>query len=548
MVYRTNRILCIGLLLSVCVVWVLPCFGAGDANGVELRSGAGQKAMTRDELFNLLKTRQAELELEKALAQMERAELELQDSNSLFADNIITVNELRKAEQEFKEARIGHAQAEIQLEQTRLEFLKNATLIRVVDATKFRGELGDVMASIELQNDSDINKARAVMGDAEGGSQVSEDDLRALLKVDNISVTLLGMAHETAETEEWARPKMAMIGDPFQQIIEELKVGQRRALEFRLLNRNVEQVNVQIQYLETVEQYDVVLRKEALQDLPTITSIQKDQQGDLGTTIRYNLQLERLAKTDQTFSLWVLNFPEEVRSAFIEPKTQAKMSTLKFSSEESIRNVDFEVSIPEKLDPTLIDTNISFYIFVARPTETEAIYELKKRFGDEKIPAEEIVKLKSNWVELILVPKGVGKLDILVGNLFKEVQQEQDVVLKFNVMNSGTLAVTRITPELDLPLEWEAELEPREIAVVDPGQKVLVTATVKPPLDVAVGEYVIKVETEGYCGVEIIEAKEKDFTVRVAAVGGLTGTILLVIVLIVLVLGIAIASVKISRR
>jgi len=65
---------------------------------------------------------------------------------------------------------------------------------------------------------------------------------------------------------------------------------------------------------------------------------------------------------------------------------------------------------------------------------------------------------------------------------------------------------------------------------------------------VAVGEFVVKVESEGYCGVEVIEATAKDFTVRVVASGNLTGTVLLVVVLIALVLGIAVASVKISRR
>jgi hypothetical protein len=47
---------------------------------------------------------------------------------------------------------------------------------------------------------------------------------------------------------------------------------------------------------------------------------------------------------------------------------------------------------------------------------------------------------------------------------------------------------------------------------------------------------------------QLLEALEKNFTVRLAAESNVTGTVALVAVLVILVLGIAIASIKISRR
>ena len=504
-------------------------------------------ALSRDEMINMLKARQAELELRKAQAEMDRAELDLRDTRSLFDENIVTVNELRKAEQSSKEAQIRHAQAEVRLRQTKLEFLKNATLIRVVNAEKFRGPDNDVIARIELQNDSDINKARVVMADPRQPGQVDDQQLAALLKVNNVIVTLWGSS-VTLAAETRLHITEAIIGDPFQQIIPELPLGARLPLEFRLLKKETEHVTVELEYLETTRKYEVFLKKEALQDIPTLTSAQYDQHGDLGSTIRYNLQLERLAKTEQAYALRILNFPEEIRFAFIDPKTQARMTTIKFSDQESIRTVDFEVSIPEKLDPTLIDTNVEFTILVARPREMEAVHTLRQEYADTRIPPDEIAKIKGSLVELILIPKGVGKLDILAGNLFKEVQQQDHITLKFSAMNSGTLAVTRVTPRVDLPLEWESELTPRQAPVIDPDQKVLFTLDITTPPDVEVGDYTINVETEGHCGVELIEAPEKDFTVRVAAKGNITATIVLVGLLVALVFGIAIASIKIARR
>jgi len=101
----------------------------------------------------------------------------------------------------------------------------------------------------------------------------------------------------------------------------------------------------------------------------------------------------------------------------------------------------------------------------------ETLHALKKRYENKDIPAEEIAKLKANKIDLVLIPKGVGKLDILVGNLFKEIRQKEAVDLKFSLFNSGTLEVRRVAPTLDLPLEWQGELEPKEAEVIAADQK-----------------------------------------------------------------------------
>ena len=99
-----------------------------------------------------------------------------------------------------------------------------------------------------------------------------------------------------------------------------------------------------------------------------------------------------------------------------------------------------------------------------------------------------------------------------------------------------------------MPLEWEGELVPRKAAVIEAGAKKLFKVNISTPEDMSVGEYTVKVEAEGHSGVEIKEAQAKDFTIRVAAKSNITGTAVLVGLLVLLVVGIAIASIKISRR
>ena len=508
-------------------------------------AGTGSAALTKDELLNRLRTRQAQLALDRTEAEMKRAKAEHEETRRLFDEKIVTVDDLNKARQAYEQAVLEYEQAKIELEKTRLEFLKDATLITVVDARKYRTDEGQIMASVTLRNDSDIAKARIAMGE---NVEIPDEELAALLKIDNLIVTLRGTTRLAQGPNEDVRSVMAIVGDPFQQIIPELKHGETVTVKYALLKRDVEDVAIEIEFLGAKKEYTVFLKKEAQQDLPTIASTQYAQQGQLGTKIRYDLDLERLAKTEQSFSLVVLNLPSAISFAFLDPASKAQITQLKFTSEISRQSLDFEISIPEKLGADLIDRNISFYILVTKQAEMKTIYGLTRNYEGQEIPAEEIAKLKGNKVNLILIPKGTPKVQMVVPNLFKEVQEGQPVELKFNVVNSGTLVLRAVTPAIDLPLEWEAELNPGEVEVLDPGEKRLITVNILPPPGTVIGEYTMVLNCKGHSGIETVEAVQKDFKVRVAPKSRLTSTLVLVIILVGLVLFIAIASVKISRR
>jgi len=516
-----------GALPLICAVLVGAAARAGEPPVV----GVGG-SLTKDELLNQLETRQAQMNLDNARSEMERAKTDYDETRRLYDKKIYTVYDLNKARQSYDRAVLAYEQAKIELEKTRLDFLKDATLITITDALKYRSDDGQVMASITLRNDSDLGKARVVMGE---DSKLSDAELASLLKIDNIIVTLKGSGS-------------AIVGDPFQQLVEELTLGESTKLDYQLLDRDLEAVTVSVEFLDTVKQYTLYLKKEALQDLPTISSTQYAQQGQLGSKIAYDLELERLARTEQSFTLVVLNLPEEIQFAFLDPKSGARITQVKFTRQISKQNLDFEVAIPEKLDQELVDASISFYIVVSRQKEQRAIYELRKKYRDKPIPVEDIKSIKGNAAELILIPSGTGKLDLIVGNSFKEVVQGSPVTFKFNVMNSGTLALRRVSAELELPIDWEGEVSPKELEVLEPGHKQTLKIDVDPPQGVPVGEYTFTLECAGYAGIETVEAEDKDFQVRIAPQSNITATVILVVVLVGLVLAIAVASVKISRR
>lgn len=488
--------------------------------------------LTKDQRLNLLKIEQAQLKRDQAESEQAKAQVELAELQTLFDEKVITIEKLNKAKQEYERAVLAFKQAEIDLERTRLEFLTEATLITVVGAKKSRGKDKQVFAEISLRNDSDVSKARIAMGDTEG---VSDGNLAALLKIDNIIVTIKDGSQY-------------IVGDPFQQIVPELQLGEEVKLKYQLLNKSVEDITIQIQYLNTTKTYTVYMQKKSSQQLPTVSSTQYALQGQLGSKIRYDLELERLAETEKSFPLIVLNFPQEIPFAFLDPQSGARISQVKFSGERPKQSLDFEVSIPEKLDQSFIDASVDFTIMVVESSELKTINELQKEYRGKKMPPEVISKIKGKKLELILIPKGVGDLEILVTNSFKEVLQGDEVEFKLTMLNSGTLALRNVRPEIDVPLEWEDSIEPKEADFIEPGDKVIFTARAIPPSDVKIGEYSVKIEAEGYSGVETVEAVDKNFKIRVVRESNITGTLILVIILIVLVLGISIASIKIARR
>ena len=69
-----------------------------------------------------------------------------------------------------------------------------------------------------------------------------------------------------------------------------------------------------------------------------------------------------------------------------------------------------------------------------------------------------------------------------------------------------------------------------------------------PPEGIGVSECDVRVEAAGFVGNEKIEAQEKDITIRVEARANIVRNALIIGGVIALVVGVAIASIRVSRR
>ena len=269
-------------------------------------------------------------------------------------------------------------------------------------------------------------------------------------------------------------------------------------------------------------------------------------EGQLGTDISFDLVLEMLVTTDNNFSLAVTNMLPQINCSFVEGGS--RITSVRFSQEVSKHNLILRVSIPQKLDVSMIDKKIDFQAWIVTSAQSETINKLKRQYATDIIPADELDAIDAARVDLILIPKGTGRLEILINNLFEEIKPQQDVRIRADLHNDGTLTLFNIIPEISPPLGWEAQVEPKNIEQLLPNEKQQINIHLQPGTDVGVGEYEAQIEARGQSGSEVIDAIEKRLKVRISAQTNIIATLLLVGGLVLLIVGIVVFGVKLSRR
>lgn len=481
-------------------------------------------SLTKEQQLNKLRLQESQLKLNERKAGLESLAEELAQSKELFDRGYLSLQKYRQIQNRHQEARLSYDEAQTDFEQAKLDLLNTATHLVVLEARKYRTEDGKSMVDLVLQNASDIRDALMV------DPSLTEVDLRTLLKVENIYVSLVNGS---------------IVGEPYEIRIPSLAVGQRETLTFRLLS-DVEAVHVSLKYLDLTEDRPVILRKGSQQELPSINSSQFSQEGVLNQSVSFGLTLQRLADEERNFGLAVVGLPQRIRYSFLNQN--AKVSQVKFDQTISKVQVQLRLEIPEKLDPGLIGRTRTFYALVTQPSEYARIHALIDRYGDAPVPPEEMAALACNYVRLELIPKGTGKLEVLVANRYQEIKVGDELRIRVEFLNRGTVAVQNIKAVLDVPYEWESQADPTLIKLLEVDGRTPVEIVAQPPEGIAVGDYELGIQAQGQVGTENVESLEKTITIRVGARSNIAGNTILIGLLVLLVIGIGVASIRISRR
>ncbi len=492
-------------------------------------SAQNKDLRTKEQRLYEIQLREAQWQVDNAKLEMETQLSNYEENKDLFEQNIRTLDEVNRYQRDYQRAKLSYDRAVMALEETQLSFLRQATHIAIIEAKKYRTPEGYRKVEITIANASNLDQAMSLNPDR------TADEVKALLEIQNVHVTI-------------ERNDKLIVGDPYEQLIPSLKLDEQVVLIFRLLS-DLDAVTVALTAQNgDRDEFPIVLRKESLQDIPSINSVQFSQEGDLNSRVRYDLILERLAEDEKTFRLAVVNLPREIDFAFLDNATNASLTQLKFSEEVTRQQLELELQIPEKLSRRFVDQTVEFYVFITDQEGFSQISGFNRKYGNKPMELEDINTVKGNKERFELIPRGKGALESIIANRYQEIKVNDQVTIRVDLLNTGTLEVDEAHLVILPPLGWTHSATPDTIARILPGEKEPITITLYPPEGMGVSEYDVRVEAAGFVGNEKVEAQEKDITIRVGARANILRNALIIGGVIALVVGVAITSIRVSRR
>ena len=396
--------------------------------------------------------------------------------------------------------------------------------ISILSAKKFRLE-NQMMVTIQLKNTSTTEAMP---------SNATSEEIAAANEIRGIYVSLLDVTDDTN------------IVKPYEEKITVLSYNETVELTFQL-QKDVESLKVSLDYpeLPAPDIRLIYLQKESALDVVNVSSLRFSQEGNLGNSVTYDLTLDRLAETENTFQLRVINLLNRLSFEFQDPETRSRQSQVKFTQEQSKRNLSLIVYLPEELDASYLDSTLEFYVAVLDEVEANELGGVNNRLD---LPAEKIANIQGGVEQFELIPKGVPEIEVFVPNAFQTIKIGEEVNMTATLKNIGTRDLVDIRMLVDVNTDWKYTVIPEVIGSLERNAEKEIQLTLSPPADIGVGEYQAKLNAEVTVDNRKFEARDRSITVQVESKTQMSVTTLLFGALILLMIAIVIVTIRISRR
>jgi hypothetical protein len=462
------------------------------------------------------------LDLRKARAAYEIARQNLETDEKLLEEEAISNNEFNNSKNEL-------LSREVDYQKLILRLIAQQSYIIVENATKYQTKNGDRRVKIVLRSTMEGNQE--YLDQFSEHFDVFSPEMRSD-KTYNIFVSLENIEDKT------------IISSPYELRIPTIKLGGTGIADFGLL-RDVESLKVNLNYSGRKDEKNIYLEKDASANVVDIISTQFSQESDLGSKATYDLSLERFSTSDDVYRLLVLNLPQQISYDFTDSDTRARLSQIKFTQGVNIKNLSLRVYLPDRNDEqVVIDKPLTFYAMVV----TNEQFKNMDLDASKSYAEEEINEITGGKVKLELIPRGVGRIEVRVPNLYHEIVAGEQVAMDITVRNGGTRRLDNIKISTDNPLHWKAVIEPDLIRSLAPEEEQIVKLNIHPPDDVGVGAQEVKIRTQAMADNRRVGTEDKTLRIQVEAKTPVLWTIFLVLLLIGLVVGIVVFGIKISKR
>lgn len=475
--------------------------------------------------FNLTYS-QKESQTLKLLA-LKKAQLHLEEMKGDFDRALKLKEQGLISEEDFARKRTAYLQAQVGYQEALINFMGSEARISVASAVKYQDKTGKKFVRASLR--------------------YSSKELKQLQKLNINAEDLfpLDFLKEVKDVYVSLRSEGKIISEPYERSIPSLPLEEERQVTFQLL-KDVESLDVCVFYAGKDEATSVYLQKGVSANIVTVNSAQFSQEADLESQATYDLSLEKFSGEANIFKLQVINLPRQITYEFVDLQSQARLSQIKFTEGITSMQLSLRLYLPKNADKeVIIDKPIEFYALALDNDQSARLTEL---LGDSKLSQEEVEGLKAGSARLELIPRGVGRIEILALSLYHEIKVGENVNMEVRIKNTGTRRLNNIRIYTDLPLNWRVEIKPDLVASLDQNKEEVVAIHFIPPSDVSVGDYEPKVKTECIADNRRIESEDKIVRIHISAKTNVLGITILILLLIGLLVGIVVFGIKLTRR
>jgi hypothetical protein len=502
-----------GMLVIACILTV-PVFSQS------------QQAPMSDEQRRFLEVRRRQIELRAARAQLNRTQ-------ELFEQGLTARTDLDRAQTNVETAQLNYQESVLSL-------LSLQPRLSVREAVKYQTKDGQKFVRLTMENLTptfDDSQFR-LLSNFEGADPIPEELRRRDLQ--DIFVSLRASGEPGAGNESTARG--TTIALPYEAHIPELKYGQSKTMEFQLL-RDVGSVVVTSSFKGQTQEINIQLQQAETENVVTVTSTQISQEADLGSPATFDLRLERSTVDVRQFRLTVVNLPHQISFSFIDPTSQARLSQLSFPAGVTAQTLGLRLFLPERADEQVrIDQPLEFWALVMADGQAQ-------RFQAERAYSRsEIEQSRAGRARLVIIPRGVGRIEASAVSLYSEIQTGETVDTNITIRNTGTRRLDNIKLATEPPLNWRVDISPDIVPALEINREETVKLRIMPPPDVPVGDYEVRIKTESYAYNRRVPSEDKIYRISVKAQTSVWGTAGLIGGLLLLVVGIVIFGVKLTRR
>lgn len=478
-----------------------------------------------DDQRRFLDVRRRQIELTSARTNLARQE-------GLFKSGLIPNADLDRARTELEKAQLNYQESVLSL-------LSLQPRLTIREAVKYQSRDGEKFVRLTVENltptfdDSQFK----LLSNFEGADPIPES-LRTRDVLD-IFVSLRAAGESSAGSEAARGTTIAI---PYEVHIAELKYGASRTMEFHLL-RDVNSVVVASSYKGQNQETVVQLQQAETGHAVAMNSLQASQEADLGTEATFDLKLERSSLDVRRFQLRVLNLPHQISYSFMDPGSQARLSQVNFPAGVTQQNLNLRLFLPERADEQVqVDKQLEFWALAMDDGQAQT-FQPERNYS-----ASEVEQSRAGRIRLVILPRGVGRIEVSAASLFSEIRGTVPVETSITVRNTGTRRLDNIKIAAEPPLNWRVQVLPDVVSGLEINREAPVQLSIIPPPDAPVGDYEVRLRTESSAYNRRVPSEDKIYRISIKGQTNIWGVAALIGVLLLTVLGLVIFGVRLTRR